>query len=1043
MIVGAVTLPLLNVQYHPTTGTNNVTVSFSYMASARVVENEVTSLVEGAMNTLSGVSDTRAVSYNGGGYVSITFKKGTDIETARFDVSTRLRQIRDRLPQGVYPSVGGSISGRNNSTTDVLSYTVNADMPAQQILEYVEKNIVTPISRVDGVEKVTTSGAMPFEWVLTFNPNSLRAAGLSPGDLSAAFNNYFNNSIVGTQVLDDRLMLVRLTTTDLQGELERIPVKMVNDRLYYMGDFAKVTYQEQLPYSYDRINGLNTIDIRVMGQEGINILNVSDAVKLKMEELKEKFPANFAIEQTYDASVSLKSEINRILFRALLSLIILLAFVFAVSRSFRYLFVMSLTIVANLLSAVIFYNLFDIQIELYSMAGITVSLGIIIDTAIVIADHYSYYGNRKVVLSIIGALFTTIAALMVVFFLPESARANLTNFVWVIVINLTISMFVAFLFVPALLDKIPLNAKGVVKSSFKRRRRLIKQTERYTNMVLWGRKHRWVFVLLILLGFGIPIQLLPSKVVHKDMALKDVSYTYYPEEAYKGGLVGLYNSTIGGKWYQQNKLFFEYPLGGALNIFMKARSGSSGFNRNETPEVVLSIYANMSEGCTVQQLNDIVVEMENWLSQFDEISTFRTSLSGTSGRIEVHFKDEYEHTSFPYELKSAAWKKACGYGGATWAIPALDSNDNYLSNSVYRTSWSNSLTLRGYNYDMLYRYAEDLIDSLKANKRVSDAGFSAGYNSFVANEFTLKYDREKIVSNGLNLYRYYSFLGEQLYNSNIGSVFDGTENTPVRLISAERDYFDLWHIRNDMVDIDSVKTRLNDIGSITKRRTGLDIERVNQEYVISVGYEFIGSWELRGAMERYHVDRLNQTLPMGYSVDGESYGFGMDTQKQWTILVLVIIAVIFLICSILFESFKQPFAIIMMIPVSFIGLLLVYPICKSDFGQGGFAAMVMLSGIVVNAGIYITTEYRTVCGAVGKAGVPIYVKAYNRKIVPTLLTILSTVLGLIPFLFDGKSDPFWFSFAIGVMGGMLFSIVAIFITLPVFFPLKSYSSYDN
>jgi multidrug efflux pump subunit AcrB len=141
MIVGAVTLPLLNVQYHPTTGTNNVTVSFSYMASARVVENEVTSLVEGVMNTFSGVSDTRAVSYNGGGYVSITFKKGTDIETARFDVSTRLRQIRDRLPQGVYPSVGGSISGRNNSTTDVLSYTVNADMPAQQILEYVEKNI--------------------------------------------------------------------------------------------------------------------------------------------------------------------------------------------------------------------------------------------------------------------------------------------------------------------------------------------------------------------------------------------------------------------------------------------------------------------------------------------------------------------------------------------------------------------------------------------------------------------------------------------------------------------------------------------------------------------------------------------------------------------------------------------------------------------------------------------------------------------------------------------------------------------------------------
>ena len=95
MLVGAATIPLLNVQYWPSSSTQSLSVSYSYRdASARVVEREVTSVVEGALNTVAGVSNTRATSYNGGGYVSLTFKEGTNMETTRFEVSTRLRQLK-------------------------------------------------------------------------------------------------------------------------------------------------------------------------------------------------------------------------------------------------------------------------------------------------------------------------------------------------------------------------------------------------------------------------------------------------------------------------------------------------------------------------------------------------------------------------------------------------------------------------------------------------------------------------------------------------------------------------------------------------------------------------------------------------------------------------------------------------------------------------------------------------------------------------------------------------------------------------------------
>jgi multidrug efflux pump subunit AcrB len=1038
MLVGAIVLYTgqLTVQFNPVRENLSLSVRFWGPGSARVVETEVTSLIEGALNTVDGVSSINATTREGGGNVTLTFKKGTNMETTRFDVATRLRQIRNKLPEGAGTDLSGSVGGGGRSSETLLIYTINADMPAIEIVRYVEKHMVPKLSKIEGVESVRTSGAKAFEWVLTFDPNSLRAVGMTPTNLSNAMSRYYQNSIVGTQVLEDRLMLVKLKTRMLTGELEKIPIGMVNGRMYYMGDFATVQYREQIPNSYNRINGLNTISLTVTGMEDINTIAVTNAVKEKVEELKASLPDNFAVKTNYDASEYLDNEMQKVLLRAIISLLILLTFVLVVSRSFRYLMVIGFTIIANMLSAVIFYWLFDVGIERYSMAGITVSLGIIIDTAIVIADHYTYYGNRKVMFSITGALLTTIGALMLVFFLPEDTRANLTDFIWVIVINLTLSIVIAFLFVPALLEYLPLKNKGVVKNTMKRRRRLVRHTERYERMTVWSRNHRWVFIVALIVLFGIPIQLLPNQVRRKN--------TEEGKDNTKGGLVGLYNKTIGSKWYQRNKKWFEYPLGGTMNIFQKHSNGRMSFSRDdeEVREVILRVQANLAEGQTVQQLNEIVKEMENWLQQYDEISEFYTDLSGTSGSLEIHFKDEYQKSRFPYELKQRLWAKAMRFGGAVWTIPSLGDDDQPLSNSIYRTSWSNTIELSGYNYDILYRYAEELIDSLKANRRVNgQAGFTgSGWGSYVNSEFYMDLDRERLIRTGSNLSQYLSFINEQLYDSEAGrGVYDGHVYTPVRLVSSDKDYYDLWHIRNDMVVIDSMNLRLSDMGTITKQRTGLTIERNNQQYTIRVGYEFIGSYDLRAKMERELVKRFNDRMPMGFRVGGGSYYGWWTPEKQRTVLIFVVVLVIFMICATMFESFKVPLMIVLLIPVSFMGLFLAYPIFGVNFGQGGFAAMIMLCGITVNAGIYLTSEYRTIAGAKGVHGLKTYLKAYNRKIVPTMLTVLSTVLGLIPFIMEGKQDMFWFSFAIGVMSGMLFSVIAIVFIMPVFFPFKTKS----
>lgn len=260
------------------------------------------------------------------------------------------------------------------------------------------------------------------------------------------------------------------------------------------------------------------------------------------------------------------------------------------------------------------------------------------------------------------------------------------------------------------------------------------------------------------------------------------------------------------------------------------------------------------------------------------------------------------------------------------------------------------------------------------------------------------------------------------------------------LESSEKDVFDLWHIQHNMVQVDSIQTRLNDVGSITKQRTGNNIVRSNQEYQLFVGFDFIGAWELASKVMERHEKLMNeQILPIDYKARIESLNYQMTSEDNWRQagLLLLVIVIIYSLCAIIFESLTKPFVILLLIPIGLIGLFLTFAIGEFTFDQGGFAAMVMMCGIVVNARIYIVNEYNLVqCRNRCIPVVTAYVKAYNRKIIPTLLTIISTVLGLIPFLFDGTDNVFWFAFAVGVMGAMIFSIIALVVYLPVFFPFR-------
>ena len=1025
ILIGISLIPLINFQLEPSRSLPTLSVSYNWSnASSKVIEQEVTSKLEGVFNSIHGVKEIQSVSRKGGGTINLNFKKNSNMDVIRFEVATLIRRIYAEFPEQVsYPSISLRAGGKN--TGPILTYTISANASPYFIQKYADNNIVPKLAGIKGVNEVNVYGATAFEWEIRFDADILSSLNIEIQDLRTGIGNCFRKEIVGVGFVEDAgeasLKRIRLSIqNDMPEELDwsRIPIKKIGDRVIYLTDVATISHQEKTPGSYFRINGLNTINMVVYPDEGINTIRLAEDVGSAVKIIRTMLPKGYSINLVRNSSDFIAKELRKIGIRTIFSMLILLIFVLLITRSFRYLWLITLSLFANLIIAVIFYYLLKIEIHLYSLAGITVSFGILIDNSIIMIDHLRHHNNRKAFLAILAATLTTIGSLSIIIFLKEQQRINLVDFALVIIVNLTVSILIALFFIPALMDKLPLEVNSK-RFYMKRKKKVLRLNKIYTRSIVLSRRFKWVFITLIILGFGLPIHRLPSK-VKKD-----------------GFFPSVYNKTIGSEWYQEDaKPVFEKVLGGSLRLFTENVFNNSSYS--DPQQTKLYVRGKMPEGCSVQQLNVAIRKMENYISSYDEVELFQTSIGNSqNSSITIHFKPEFENGSFPYFLKEQLTSKAIGLGGLDWNIYGVGRG---FSNELYSGYKNSRIVLEGYNYDQLYGYANDLKEQLLKNVRIQEVSINGGNNygsSQALTEYFIDFDREQFGLNEISLNGFYSFLSSRVYKQSLPPIFYDEENQQVTLVSSQEATFNVWDLNNVPIQIDNKIRKLSELASIEKRKSGTEIHKHNQQYRLTVAYDFLGPVRMSKSVKKEYIAEMNEYLPLGYLAKSSYHGgWDKDNKKQYYLLFLVIV-IIFFLCSILFESLVQPIVIILMIPISYIGVFLTFYLFDFNFDQGGFASFILLSGIVVNSGLYIINEYNQLKKVeFSKGHLQLYLKAFNHKIVPIFLTIISTVLGLIPFVWLGQNEAFWFAFAVGAMGGLLFSFVALIFYLPMFMRFK-------
>ena len=1031
-LIGLVLVPLLPVKLAPSRTLPGLTISFSMPGnSSRVIEAEVTSKLEAMMARVKGIRKVNSTSDNGSGFVTLELDKHADIDAARFEVSTIIRQTWPQLPEGVsYPQISTRRSD-DKAAKPFITYTLNA--PANPILiqQYAEENIKPVLGQLKGIYKVELNGATPMEWQLEYDSDQLSRLAISLSAVQRAINRHYEKEFLGVCSIEkgaggkEWIRLVR-TSTEKEMEFEpgAIQLQAGDGTMVTLEKLIKVKHVEERPQSYYRINGLNSIYLYVTAEETANQLKLSAEVKQLMSELQQKMPAGYEVHVSYDATEYIQKELDKIYFRTGLTVLILLLFVALITRNLRYLFLIVTSLAVNISVAVIFYYAFGLEMQLYSLAGITISLNLVIDNTIVMTDHILHRRNLKAFVSVLAATLTTIGALVIIFFLDEKIRLNLQDFAAVVIINLAVSLFVALFFVPSMIDKI-----GLEKKKKKKRRRIwlrptfVKRlavyfTRFYQGMIYYLCRFRVIACLLLLLGFGLPVFMLPEKM----------------EE--EGKWAEYYNKVFDNSTYKEKvKPVINKALGGSLRLFVEKVYEGSYFNRDEG-EVVLSVYATLPNGSTLEQMNVLIKKMETYLSDFKEIRQFQTYVyNARQSNIQIYFTKENQRSGFPYTLKANIISKALTLGGGSWSVYGLQ--DQGFSNDVRESAGSFRVKLYGYNYDELSYWAEQLKEKLLLHRRIKEVTVNSEFSWWKDDysEFYLELDRLRMAKENITATQLFTALrpifGRDIYCGNV--LFDN-QTEQLKLSSVQGQRYDVWGLVNIPLVINGHSYKLADFATIQKGQSPQKVAKENQQYRLCLQYEYIGSSEQGKKLLTKDLEEFNKVLPMGYTAENDQdyWSWNKKDNKQYALL-LIVIAIIFFTTSILFNSLKQPLAIIFVIPISYIGVFLTFYLFGLNFDQGGFASFVLLCGITVNASIYILNEYNAI-----RRRYPLllpvraFTKAWNSKIMPIFLTVVSTILGFIPFMVGDGKEAFWFPLAAGTIGGLVMSILGIFLFLPIF-----------
>jgi hypothetical protein len=480
----------------------------------------------------------------------------------------------------------------------------------------------------------------------------------------------------------------------------------------------------------------------------------------------------------------------------------------------------------------------------------------------------------------------------------------------------------------------------------------------------------------------------------------------------------IYNHTIGSGCYQNYlKDYLDVAFGGTLRLFDLHVSKRDILAVSDERNLMVHTIIPPNPGGAFTK--DIIPQLRDFIRQNSESKGIIQYSTDQFIETTAIFSKDENSTESAIRLK----EKLIGYiddiHGLGWIISgfgppvSLGSSENLIVEHLVEIS--------GYHLPSVMKLETDLKGMLLKNPRiVVRKSNGVGLDLWV---LILK-GQYRGLRQELATQLSVSAPGLGLYNRSV-TAKDGRKHR--LFIHGEDNMPDLWRFFQAPI----FGRKLKDVTELDKVSGQVPIIRKNQEYIRSLNLSYLGKNIAGRRFINNAVNDISREIPIGYEVNLFTPELSDHQTVQLIPMLILIMLLIYVVCAVLFESLVQPISVIALIPFSLTGIFLIFFLTNVPFGKGGYAAIFLLSGITVNAAIYIVDAYNNFLKEGEMSAIKALALAFHEKLVPIILTIASTIAGLTPFLFLRLSDPFWYALSLGAIGGLCSSLVAVFLILPV------------
>ena len=1002
ILFGIIGYTFLGVREFPSIDPAQISIRTNYTgANADIIESQITEPLEKAVNSIDGIKNITSSSNQGSSSITIEFNLDKDLETAANDVRDKVSQAVRDLPQDIDSQP--TVSKADANSEAIISMTVQSDnRTALELSDYAENVISQHLETIPGVSGIQIWGEKRYAMRLWIDPVKLASYGCTVSEVRAALNKQ-NVELPSGKITGNNTELTVKTVGNLSSpeEFNNIIIRTDGEKIVRLSDIGRANLDAENIETQMTQSGTPLIGVAIVPLPGANYIDISKAFYKEFDKLKKDLPKDIKLNIAIDNTVFVKKSVIEVAETLGISLILVILIIYLFFRDWAIAFRPLIDIPVSLIATFFIMWLFGFSINVLTLLAIVLATGLVVDDGIVVTENIfkkveegmtpieaAIKGSNEIFFAVVSISITLAAVFLPVIFLEGFVGRLFREFGVVIGAAVLVSAFVSLTLTP-MLNAYLMKGGEQTKSKFyiKTEPFFQKLNTTYANSLERFMKRKWMSFPIIIACFGLIY--LFFNLIQKETA----------------------------------------PLDDRSGFVM----------RMATPEGSSYAYTDRF----MQEISKLVDDSipEKQVSLVITSPGFSGSGAANTGFIRISLKNPSDRKRSQAEIADQLTKLTKKYPDAKTSVTQQPT----ISVSR-RGGLPIQYIIQAPNFEKLQEKIPLFMDEAAKNETFSITDVNLKFNK---PEINISIDREKAESLGISVLDIAQTLQLSLSGQRFGYFIKNGKQYQVIGQFDQKD-------RSKPLDLTSMFVK-NNKGELIQMDNVVNIEEKSNPPQLYHNNRYMSATVSAGLASGKSIsdgiDAMNEikakVLDDTFTTDlgGESRDF-VESSSNTSFAFGLALLLIFLILAAQFESFIDPFIIILTVPMAVAGALFSLWLFDQTWNIFSQIGTIMLIGLVTKNGILIV-EFANQLREQGKPKLEAILEASEARLRPILMTSLAITLGALPIALSiGAASKSRIGMGVVIVGGTIFSLVLTLFVIPALYLMwskarKHYPEFDH